>query len=363
MNTKRRNLQRLWVATLAMIFAGQVFAQLSPWPNPITPIPISLTPPVPQLGVTPGGVQGVNYSGTLAVTITWFQPVLVATQQPRDATHFAVCLQAPGVTCTWPAMATTGVFAGAATGSIFTRTAVYTPASPFIQNPIRLLAGYNYSTTVTLNNAVYDRQMKWSVASCASAAASSCTYAVGNSIWYTSKELVADVSIDYEGVSGSAIAIAEGVNLGTSAAHGFSSRVTAYPALIGASGACALDPNEANLGVVNGTRAFTADGQWRTAGSLWDGTRYNTANLSIIGLTYGTMSYSATAMTTANNSLPPETDPERKTDLVSRTASSIPSNSSTRYGLVAVGRVDELGQITETNEGDNARAECKSFAF
>ena len=320
------------------------------------------TPPLPQLAPAPAGVQLANFNGTTAVTIRWFQPEYLSLRQSTPATHFAVCARAPGVTCEWPLTPTAGVFAGTATGSIFTRTPVYSAASPFLQNPVRILTGYNYSATLTLDNSYFDKQLKWSVAACASAVASSCIAAVGNSIWYTTKELVGDVYIRL--FAGEVTVTAEGVNLGTSPAHTFWNSVVGYPALIGASGTCAIDPNEQRLGVTNQTQLILATGQTLLAGTIFNGTRYNTSGLTIVGMS-NAVPVSTTGMTIAANPLQPQTDPEVKTDLASRSLAvgNIYSNSMIRYGMVGVAKVDYLGQVTEVNEGDNVRVECKTFAY
>src|SRR5712671_1944520 len=156
---------------------------------PVSVTPININPLKPQI-TGPAGVQGVTQSQNTTATLRWFQPVLSATRpNARDASYFVVCLLDVASNCTY-GPAGTGIWIGAATNSIFSRTAV-TTGSPFTTGP-NIIRGYNYSLTVTLNNSFYNRRLAVSVGACATQATSACTFATPLPVAWSSVDLVAE---------------------------------------------------------------------------------------------------------------------------------------------------------------------------
>lgn len=178
----------LFAALLSCVAAMPASAQVFGPRPPIAITPIVPLPPAPQVTTPPIGVQEANASVQKTVALTWYQPELVATQPPMSATHFIVCLQAPGLSCAWPGM-TTGVWTFAATGAGITRTPRLS-GSPYTTAP-RIVQGYQYSATVTINTTQFDTDLQWTFGSCASNTTNSCKFVSPGNLRYSTRDLFA----------------------------------------------------------------------------------------------------------------------------------------------------------------------------
>jgi len=342
------------------------------------------TPPLPQVQPLPTGVLEVDHATSQSVTISWFQPLAAPKEPPVDAGTFVICLQDPAYLVSHQCetqmggSSSSGVWTRSATDASLHRTAVYI-GSPF--SPNRVLTGYNYWTTLTLGNGYYDRSLRWSLAACVTKTIGTCISTGAPFAWYTTKALGGNPNIE---IFRPQVKITAGAyNFGTSDADLFVSRITGYQALVGASGACALNPNEAGLNVTNSSKFITRAGQVLSAAGFRSGTAYDVSGIDMIAIVNSTTSFGVAAGPSTSIYGPPFAplplafQPVSGNPVSTAMATkdiailSLPVQpnqaslpvASQKFAIAAVVSIDDLNQVKEVNEGDNKGAECRTFTY
>jgi len=347
-------------------------------------IAVAATPPPPQVQPQPTGLLEVNFATSQSVTFSWFQPLAAPKQPPVDAGTFAICLQDPNYLAAHPCetqlggSSSNGVWTRPATDASLHQSPVYI-GSPF--SPNRVLTGYNYWTTLTLSNGYYDRSLRWSLAACVTKTSTTCTSVGAPFAWYTTKALGGNPNIE---IFRPSVKVTAGAyNFGTSDVDAFVSRITGYQALVGASGTCAINPNESGLNVTNSSKFITRSGQVLSAAGFRSGTAYDVSTLEMIAIVNTSVSFGATAGPPGTVFGPPfaplplafqavNGNPVL-TAMATRdiTITSLPLQpnqaslpaAEQKFAIAAVVSIDDLNQIKEVNEGDNKGAECRPFTY
>jgi hypothetical protein len=236
--------RRALVGSLLLVCSLQIaVAQIVP-PGGFPPPGGTSPKPRAAVLVAPKGLQPSQAGAQLR--LQWTQFILSPTPT-RPVNYFIICAYAP------------------ATQDCATTTSRWTPAASAIPRVPRTVGsqtvGHDYRFDIPAAEAdrLLNRQLQWTVGSCETLAASSCTFAAPFSLWLTAINLRARNTSD-QSDSDELIVDAEVENLGTTPSGQFVSELHAWRALLNERQTCLTDIDDPSV-VNRNYLALTSVGQ------------------------------------------------------------------------------------------------------